>query len=335
VRGLRFLEELLRLGFEDSIITPAGLMGGDLLKTVGYSRSEVVELRKPYIGGISTREHTVEFVMGARRYGCDLIVFVGGDGTARDIYLSVGSSYDIPVLGIPAGVKVYSGVFSLGAESGAHLAILYRDGYAKVEMRPIIDANEEDLRRGVLNIKKYGELPTIVAKNLIQGSKEPGYEYDVEGIARYISEIIERDRLYILGPGRTIYEIAKILGIDKTPFGVDAIYNGKTIGRDLNSESLEKLVEIYGKLSIILSPIGGTGFLLGRGNQQITPKVIKAAGRKNIIIVMTPEKASRINILFVDTGDKDLDQGLEGYYRVITGYREEKIIAVKASWKHT
>jgi len=191
------LEELLRLGFEGSIVAPAGLMGGDLLKTVGYSRSEIVELRKPFIGGISTREHTVEFVMGARRYGCDLIVFVGGDGTARDIYLSVDSSYDIPVLGIPAGVKVYSGVFALGAEGGAHLVILYRDGYARVEMRPIIDANEEDLRRGVLNIKKYGELPTIVAKNLIQGSKEPGYEYDVEGIARYISEMMKRDRLYI------------------------------------------------------------------------------------------------------------------------------------------
>ncbi|MEM4971367.1 MAG: ATP-NAD kinase family protein, partial [Sulfolobales archaeon] len=325
MKGLRFLEELIRLGFEGSIVAPAGLMGGDLLKTVGYPRSEVVELGKPYIGGISSREHTMEFAAEARGYGCELIVFVGGDGTARDIYLSIGSSHDTPVLGIPAGVKVYSGIFALGAESGAYLVILYRDGYARVEMRPVIDADEEDLRRGVLNIRRYGELPTIVAKNLIQGSKEPGYEYDVEGIARYIGELMERDKLYILGPGRTMYEIAKILGIEKTPFGVDAIYNGKTVGKDLDAESLEKLIEVYGKPSIILTPIGGTGFLLGRGNQQITPRVIRTAGRENIIIVMTPEKAGKTNILFIDTGDKELDQELEGYYRAIIGYREEKI----------
>jgi len=154
----------------------------------------------------------------------------------------------------------------------------------------------------------------------------------VEGIARYLGELMERGRLYILGPGRTIYEVAKALGMEKTPFGVDAVYNMELVGRDLDARGLEELIGRYGRPYIVLTPIGGTGFLLGRGNQQITPKVLRAAGRDGIIIVMTPEKASKLATLLVDTGDKELDRELEGYYRAITGYREERIVAVRASW---
>lgn len=332
IKGFRFLKELVGLGFEGIIVSPPGLMGGDLLEAVGYRKIEVIGLRTPYLNGLSTREHTAEFITESSKQGCELLVFIGGDGTARDLCFSKGF-LSAPVLGIPAGVKVYSSIFSLSAESGAHLVMLYLDGYAKIELRPVIDASEEDLRRGILSIKRYCELPTVVVKNLIQGSKEPGYEYDVEGIARYIGEIMEKGKLYILGPGRTIYEMARILRIDKTPFGVDAIYNGQIVGRDLDATSLEKLVEIYGKPLIILTPIGGTGFLLGRGNQQITSKIVRIAGKENLVIVMTPEKANRIDTLLIDTGDKDLDQELEGFYRAITGYREEKVIRVKASWR--
>jgi len=307
-------------------------MGGDLLESIGYSRALLVDLRTPYVGGMSGRVHTIEFASRSRELGCMLIAFVGGDGTARDVFEAVGPAGDIPVLGIPAGVKVYSGVFAVSPEAAAHTAVLFLEGGAGVETRAVIDADEDALRRGVLSLKRYGDLPTVVVGSLVQASKEAGFEYDVEGIARYIGELMERGKLYILGPGRTIYEVARTLGIEKTLFGVDAIYNMELVGRDLDARGVEEMISRYGRPYIVLTPIGGTGFLLGRGNQQITPKALRAAGREGIVIVMTPEKASKLATLLVDTGDKELDKELEGYYRAITGYKEEKIVAVRASW---
>jgi len=333
MRGRRFLEELISLGFNGEIVSPRGIMGGDLLASIGYNRVSIVSLRTPYIDGLSSREHTVEFISRSSELGCSLIAFVGGDGTARDVYEAMGGMGAIPVLGIPAGVKVYSGVFAISPEAAAYIAILFFKGSAYIEARPIIDADEEALRKGVLSLRRYGSLLTIAVGGLLQASKETGSVYDVEGIARYIGELMERGRLYILGPGRTIYEVAKALGIEKTPFGVDAIYNMEVVGRDLDAVGIERLVSKYGKPYILLTPIGGTGFLLGRGNQQITPAIVRAAGKEGILIVMTPEKASRLAILMVDTGDMELDMELEGYYRAVIGYREEKVVAVRASWR--
>ncbi|HWQ17374.1 MAG TPA: ATP-NAD kinase family protein [Sulfolobales archaeon] len=332
-RASRFLSELLSLGFDGSIVSPEGIMGGDLLLSTGYDRVELVKLERPYIDGISTREHTIEFVRNAAKLGCEVLVFVGGDGTARDVYHAMSSGSLFPVLGVPAGVKVYSGVFATGPESAAYLIKLYSEGLARIEYRPVIDADEDMMRQGFLKLARVGELLTLTSDALTQDSKETGYGYSVEGIAAYIREIIDPQRLYLLGPGRTIAEIARILGIKKTMFGVDALYNWRLVGADLDSESIEKLIQIYGNPVIIVTPIGGTGFLLGRGNQQITPEIIRRAGKNNIVIVMSPEKASRMNTLLIDTGDKRLDEDLEGYYRAIVGYKEEKIVKIKASWK--
>ncbi|MEM2302399.1 MAG: ATP-NAD kinase family protein [Sulfolobales archaeon] len=332
-RAKRFLSELLSLGFDGLIISPEGIMGGDLLLPTGYRYVELVKLEKPYMDGISTREHTLEFVRNAAKLGCEVLVFVGGDGTARDVYHAMPPGSHLPVLGVPAGVKVYSGVFSTGPESAAYLIKLYSEGLARVEHRPVIDADEDMMRQGFLKLVRVGELLTLTSGALTQDSKETGYGYSVEGIATYLREIIDPQRLYLLGPGRTIAEIARILGIAKTVFGVDALYGWRLVGTDLDSESIEKLIQIYGDPVIIVTPIGGTGFLLGRGNQQITPEIIRRAGKNNIIIVMSPEKASKMNTLLVDTGDKKLDEDLEGYYRAIVGYREEKVVKIKASWK--
>lgn len=331
-RARRFLAELSSIRVEAFFYTPSGIMGGDLLESMGFFSFEKIMLRTPYTDGMSTRVHTAEFVRLSSSLGCDVLVFVGGDGTACDIYSS-NRSLETPVLGIPAGVKVYSGVFATGPESAAHVLKLYAEGIARVEMRPVVDADEESLRRGALDLRRVGELPTIAVPGLIQGSKEAGVGYDVEGIARYLGEAMERDRLYLLGPGRTIAEIARILALEKTIYGVDAVYNNKIVGKDLDEDSIKRLIEKYGEPKIIVTPIGGTGFLLGRGNQQLAPEIIRKAGKKNIIIVMSQEKASTIETLLVDTGDKQLDQELEGYYRALVGYREEKIVRVKPSWK--
>lgn len=335
-RAARFLLELLSLGFDGVIVSPRGIMGSDLVTSTGYGALEIVDLGRPYLDGASTREHTVEFARASVKLGCGALVFVGGDGTARDIYIAMSGENQVPqvpVLGVPAGVKVYSGVFATGPESAAYLVKLYFDGEASVEHRVVVDADEEMMRRGSLRLVRVGELPTITAPMLTQETKETGYGYSVEGVARHLREIMEPGRLYLLGPGGTIAEIARILGIRKTVFGVDAIYNWELVGEDLDSQAIERLIEKYGDPVIILTPIGGTGFLLGRGNQQLTPEIIRRAGRSNIVIVMSPEKASRLTTLLIDTGDKELDEKLEGYYRAIIGYGEEKIVKIEASWK--
>ncbi|PWV36618.1 MAG: hypothetical protein DJ555_06385, partial [Desulfurococcaceae archaeon] len=145
-RASRFLSELLSLGFDGLTISPEGIMGGDLLLSIGYRYIELVKLEKPYIDGISTREHTIEFVRNAAKLGCEVLVFVGGDGTARDVYHAMPLGSPFPVLGVPAGVKVYSGVFATGPESAAYLIKLYSEGLARIEYRPVIDADEDMMR---------------------------------------------------------------------------------------------------------------------------------------------------------------------------------------------
>jgi predicted polyphosphate/ATP-dependent NAD kinase len=313
------------------IVTPPGLMGFDHIRGTRHEPYTTV------IGCVSPRVWPTT-AFDTRRcskamvdHGVRLLVFVGGDGTARDVLDSVDER--IPALGVPAGVKVYSSVFAVNPRAAALVTVRFLEGRAGVARREVLDVDEDEFRSGRLKVKLYGYLLVPVDELIVEGGKTAftaEEDEELEAIASYVVEIMEPDTLYILGPGRTVEWIARKLGVEKTPLGVDAVYNGRLVGRDLDERGLLELLERYPKAKIIVSPIGGQGFILGRGNQQISPQVIRRVGPRNIIVVATRSKLQTFKTLKVDTGDEELDRELSGYIRVIVGYNREVVKPVEA-----
>jgi len=259
----------------------------------------------------------------------DFLIFVGGDGTARDVYDVLGLT--IPVVGIPSGVKMFSPVFALSPSAAAE--IINTAGNQFIE-KEVLDIDEEAFRENKLAAKLYGYLKVPKNITLLQAKKEPSNvskseEQIKEEIADYLMENLEKETLYILGPGTTLKTIADKMGVGKTLLGIDAIFNGKLVGKDLNEKGLLALLKKYNKSTIIVTPIGGNGFIFGRASKQFTPEVLKFIGKENIIVVATEDKISRLECLRVDTGDAETDNNLKGHIKVITGHKTEIIIEVK------
>jgi predicted polyphosphate/ATP-dependent NAD kinase len=118
----------------------------------------------------------------------------------------------------------------------------------------------------------------------------------------------------------------KKLGLENTLLGVDLVLNGKLLAADVNEMQVLELIEGK-KAKIIVTVIGGQGYIFGRGNQQISADVIRQVGKENIIIVATQEKVLSLEngCLLADTGDEEVNMMLNGYIRILTGYREELI----------
>ncbi len=329
-RARRFLREYKRLGLEKYVklyVAPHP-MGSSIVE----------EERIPYelTGELKSRETTPEDTKNISRVmvnrGVNIIVFVGGDGTARDIVEAIDKK--VPILGVPSGVKMYSPLFAITPEAAAHILEHYVKGNYSIEEVEVLDIDEEAFRRDQLKIRLHGTALTIKVPELLQSSKEPtpsanSIRENQEAIARYVIESMEPNTLYILGPGTTVKAIADLLGVEKTVLGVDAIYNGRLVGKDLNEKQLLKLIEKYKKTKIILTPIGGQGFLLGRGNQQISPKILEKIGKNNIIVVATRDKISKLRKLRIDTGDPRIDEKLKSYIRVIVDYNEEVVLKIE------
>jgi len=332
-RASRFLWALEPSWIRELLIPP-GVMGagapGHPWRLSG--RVRVVECVDPWRWPTS-RVDTVECAR-AMAGNVDLLVFVGGDGTARDIMDSIDT--EVAALGVPAGVKVYSPVFAGSPEAAAVVVGRCSEAGCSLEEREVLDIDEEAFRRGELRVRRYGYLLIPVEPGAIQGGKEPsraGAEV-LDDIAEQVVEEMEDCTLYILGPGTTVARVAARLGVEKTLLGVDAYHNGRLVGRDLDAERLEEITSHYGRIKLILSPIGGTGFLLGRGNQQIPPSIVRRAGREGLIVVSDPEKLRSLNYtLLVDTGDEDLDKELEGPVRVVIGYNRWAIAFIEPAWK--
>ncbi len=326
MRAKRFLERLYKLGFNEVIVSAAGVMGCDYLKRVPLKEIKCLDIpSSPKTSSRDTKEVSRVLVsMGVR-----LIVFVGGDGTARDVLDVIGRR--IPILGIPAGVKMYSGIFAASPEAAADIVMKFLEGSASLEVVEVADADEQAIAKGLLRVRVYGYAYTPFIEGLLIPSKEfalGSAEEKLEVAEYFVNEIMEDDALYILGPGSTVKAIADLLHINKTLLGVDAIYGGKLIGKDLSEKELLDIVEKYNKKYIVVTVIGKQGYIFGRGNQQISPRVIRNVGTRNIYVVSTRSKLVGLRRLLVDTGDAQLDKELSGYIRVIIGYHEEKIMPV-------
>jgi|Deesub1362B_J571_1020462.scaffolds.fasta_scaffold00003_235 predicted polyphosphate/ATP-dependent NAD kinase len=266
----------------------------------------------------------------------DILVFVGGDGTARDVYdaLKEADKLDKPILGVPSGVKMYSGVFAATPCDAAE--VLYQAFHNRIryEWAEVIDIDENAFRSDRLEVKIYGQLKVPYIPMAIQSGKTATIltEDEVENqraIARTLIEEMDPEALYILGPGTTVKAVADELDIKKTILGVDAYYKGK-VYNDINEEKIKMLMQKAGKTYIVITPIGRQGFILGRGNLQISPEILEKIPKENIIILATHKKLGEIEggVLRVDTHSKDLDKKLKGYMKVIIDYKTWRLVKV-------
>jgi predicted polyphosphate/ATP-dependent NAD kinase len=298
-------------------ITSSGPMGSDVLDRAGITTYEVMYTP----GAETTAGDTQEAARRIRDAGAGLILFCGGDGTARDVFSATGR--DVPILGIPAGVKMYSAVFAVDPGTAAELA----NGFdpARVRDSEVMDVDEEAYRHNVLKTRLFGIARTPAAPGRVQVSKQVYEEADEErakaAIAQFIDEILLPGTLYIVGAGTTTGALAERLGIKKTLLGVDAIRNRRLVAADCDEKTLLALAGKYPDTRIILSPIGAQGFILGRGNQQISAELVRRIGIKKIIILATPHKLAELPFLYVDSGDPALDAGFGDSVQVISGYR--------------
>lgn len=311
------------------LLTYTGKMGEKVARECSFS-PEIIGFPS---GQNTTSEDTKAAAKAMLDAKVDLLIFAGGDGTARDIYSAIGS--ELIVIGIPTGVKIHSAVFALNPLSAGELASLYvQDRIQNVREAEVMDIDEEEFRQGHIFAKLYGYLKIPWERKLLQRLKAGSAvseQYVHEAIAHEAVGNMENDCNYIIGPGTTTRAVMTEMNLECSLLGVDLVYNKKLVGKDLNEAQL--LERIKGqKTKLIVTPVGGQGYLFGRGNQQISPRVLKIVGKSNIMIISSKHKLNALKgrPLLIDTGDKETDIALSDYYRIITGYNEAVIFKVSS-----
>ena len=317
LRALR--ERAAGLGEGVEILAWSGRMGEDEAREAGFEPVVVGGPESDEVGETSG-EDTRAAVRAFVEEGVDLVLFVGGDGTAVDVAETL-SELDsrTPMLGVPAGVKVYSSVFAVTPRAAGRLAVVFDT----TETREVNDIDEDAYRGGEVHteLRALAEVP--VGEDL-QSSKQIGggtVEQLAEGVAADARE--DAGGTYVLGPGSTLAAVKRELGFEGTPLGVDVWRDGEVLALDATeSDILEHLGEWN---TVVVSPIGGQGFVFGRGNPQISPDVIR---RSAVEVVASRSKLDDTGVLRVDTGDTDLDDELRGWERVRVGRFERRMVKV-------
>ena len=326
-RAAAALESLCPLAGEIELLTPPGAMGETIARQLGFTLHRIVSPGREgsWETGSTRAADTREAARLMRAAGADLILFAGGDGTARDIYEAIGE--DFPALGIPAGVKIYSPVFGVTPKSTGELALAFLQGrQTRMRQCEVLDLDEEAYRQGQINTRLYGYLTIPYRRAHVQNQKVPAPASEAaqaQAIAADVVEHMTPEKAYLLGPGTTTRAVAARLGLPKTLVGVDILTRSEALVLDASeSQILELLVQR--PLGMIVTPTGGQGFLFGRGNQQISPAVIRPFEREDIQVISLASKINALggHPLMVDTGDPELDSRLAGYIKVITGYHE-------------
>ena len=328
-RAAEAMKHLAAMKDQIELYTYPGEMGEDEAQSVGFEPKVLGEIKT----GETTSADTKAAASEMARLGVDLLLFAGGDGTARDVCEAIDGN--VPALGIPTGVKIHSGVYAVSPAAAGELAAKYLRGeVSSVQQSEVMDIDEEAFRENRLSARLYGYLRVPREEAYIQGSKEATpvqEEENLKAIAADLADEMTPDTLYVLGPGSTISSVAEHLGLAKTLLGVDVVQGGRIVASDVNEEQLLKIVTGR-RTKIVVTVIGGQGFVFGRGNQQISPRVIRAVGRENIVIAATPAKLETLHgkPLLVDTGDQTLDAELSGYTRVVTDYGRRVVYRIKS-----
>jgi len=327
LRARVFLSHLKDMCNEIRIIAAAGKMGSLEAEKAGFSCIAVGQPKEKTCA--SDTKEAAEVMIKEK---VDLIVFCGGDGTARDLMDVI--DLKLPVLGVPTGVKMHSAVFAVNPEAAARIAARFLSGGLPLREAEVMDVDEEAFRQGRLSAKLYGYMLVPYEAEYMQSIKMPSSRSENElrsqaAIAVYfIEKIMKPNVVYILGPGTTTRTIADLLDQKKTLLGVDLLLNRKIVKRDVNEKEILRYIGDK-EAKIVVTPIGGQGFIFGRGNQQISPRVIRKVGVQNIIVISTRSKLRNIRTLRVDTGDPSLDSELRGSIEVIVDYNQTVTVPVR------
>ncbi|RJU87361.1 MAG: hypothetical protein DWB89_01855 [Candidatus Poseidoniales archaeon] len=316
-------------------ITSSGRMGTEWIP-VDLEIGAISEVHQS--PGETSASDTQDAVARLLEAGIDLLVYSGGDGTTRDIVASLSGSEtpELPVIGVPSGVKMHSGCFASSPKAAAEVLSAWIHGDLLVSSTEVLDLDEDLYRKGKWVVRLYAEAFSPNSPRWMQGSKEliqtESEDEIIIGLSDHIREsIVEDGRLVIWGSGGTLREIGGNIGFELTTLGIDATIGSEQVGTDLAESGLIEILDSHeGPVTLLLSPMGGQGFLIGRGNLQLSPTVLSSIGIDNIIGVVTPAKLLTVRSLRIETGDDSLDQEFSAkrYMKVLQGYRTTRILPV-------
>jgi predicted polyphosphate/ATP-dependent NAD kinase len=328
-RAVLALRVLAAAADELELLTWAGAMGEDEARAAGLEPTVVGAA-----AGATTAADTRAAAVALAAAGPDLLLFAGGDGTAVDVLRAVGTG--VPVLGIPAGVKMHSAVFAVNPAGAGRLALaVVRGAVRDTAEAEIMDVDEDALRAGSISPRLHGMARVPVEPRLLQGGKARSAASEAAAQARIAAYVVARllgGRLSLVGPGTTTRAVLDALGLPKTVLGVDVLRGRELVAADADEAGLLELLtrSAAETAQALLTPVGGQGFLLGRGNQQLSPAVLRRVGRDNLVVLATETKLAALGgrPLLVDTGDEALDAELTGFVRVLAGYDREVVYRV-------
>ena len=318
-------------------VTSDGRMGSDWFPNNFSDKVESIHSSK----GKTSASDTCDLVKQLLESKIDVLIYGGGDGTTRDIVrnLQENNCPELPIIGVPSGVKMHSGCFATSPKAAAEVLSSWIRGDLLVSNTEVLDLDEEKYRQGKWIVKLYAEAMTPNSPKWMQGSKEliqtDSEEEIIQGISEHIFEsLVEEDRMIIWGSGGTLRTIGKILNFNLTTLGIDITVGKSQIATDVNEQQITQHIQSHsGIISLLLSPMGGQGFLIGRGNLQLSPKVIRMIGIENIIGIVTPSKLLSVRKLRIDSGDDELDSEFSELkcMKVIQGYRTTRILPIEVT----
>lgn len=294
-----------------TVLTAGGAMGATVLDGLGMPY-EVVH--RP--SGRSTATDTGAAVAALADRSVDLLVLVGGDGTLRDAATSLAAR-EVATLGVPSGVKMHSSAFAVSPEAAADVASRYLADPDRVGLR-----TAEVVDHTVRGPELFATLQVPAIAGSVQAAKsvapQRSESAELAELGREVAREMEPGRLYLLGPGTTAGHVCAALGIPSTPLGVDAVVDGALVGSDLGESELLELLTAHPRATLVLGVVGGQGFLLGRGNQQLSPAVLAAVGADNVVVLAARSKIATLQppVLRVDVGEGAAERPLHGYQRV-------------------
>lgn len=332
-RTSRALARLRLAAPEVRVLAGAGSLGAELARGHGFDTEQTDGVSS----GTTTAQDTRDAVARMVERGLELLVFAGGDGTARDVLDVVGRQ--VPVLGIPTGVKMHSGVFASTPEAAGEVAarfLLARRGSARLRDGEVADVDEEAVRAGRIATRLYGVMRVPVEPSRMIGAKTSGMAGDdaaLDGVAARLVDGMEPGRLYLLGPGTSTGRIAAHLSIQATLLGVDVVQDRALLAADVAERDILRLLDTVGRpATLVVGITGGQGYVLGRGNQQLSAEVIRRIGAENVTIIGGLRKLTSLSppVLHVDTGEERVDRMLAGYRRVLIGPERDIVMKVSA-----